>query len=121
MPKPQADGSIVHEEFTAVFERLPADEARTASQEGDMAFVGRVLVGWSEIRDEGGAEIGFSDEARALFLQNLPAVRAAATAYWQAMTGREYARKNSVSSAGASPAAGRDGRAEPSGRPSDGG
>ncbi|ANK79386.1 MAG: hypothetical protein TEF_00230 [Rhizobiales bacterium NRL2] len=120
MPAPQADGTMAFQEFTAVFERLPVDEAEPLAKESNAAFLGRVLVGWAEVRDADGDEIEFSEAAKAQFLRHIPAVQAAVLAYWQALSGREYARKNSASSAGASPAAGRGAAPRRSARPSDG-
>ena len=99
------DGNPVREEqrFVAVFVEQPLEDVLRAiaprrkggdgedageAGEADAPLLERVFVGWDDIRDEGGAEVPFSEESRAQLL-GIPYVAGAVlTAYLDALSGR---------------------------------
>lgn len=107
VPEPQADGSMVYREFVATFERLPDDELDPLQKESYRALLEEVLVGWDHVIDSDKNPIEYNAENKVRMLRHVPAVYAMAQAYWAAMIGREYVRKNSVrSDAGTLPVTG---------------
>lgn len=78
---PQHGGKTAKHKFTALFAYLPADDIAPASEAGDEAFLGRVLLGWQGVQDEEGNPLPFSDEARDRLVR-IPYVRRALILAW---------------------------------------
>ena len=96
-----------YDEFTGRFEMLDTEESGRLSADSSEAFCRRVLIGWREIRTPEGDQVPYSEDVRDRLLRRPDIAVAVTRAYWQAMAGQEYKRKNSASSDAASPATGR--------------
>ncbi len=95
---PADGGKFVKATFTAEFRALAQSEmdnvlADIRDGDRDADFAGECLIGWSGVQDADGADLPFSDEAKARLL-NIPYVRAAVVAaFFDSITGGR--RKNS--------------------------
>lgn len=93
---PKDGGGVTRHTFEAELEILRQSEFDAVYGNGgnDRDLVRRVLRNWRKYGDENGSEIEFSPEALDEAI-DVPYVRAAlVTAYLQASSGREAARKN---------------------------
>lgn len=88
------DGSLETHEFTAEFKRLKRDEAEALMKSGQLAYMALadVLVGWSGLKGEDGAELPFTAQYRDALLQ----IPHAIVALWDAflLNTSGAARKN---------------------------
>ncbi len=85
--EPAHDGAVQRSEFTAHFVMITRSDFERLSGQGDAALVARVLVGWSGIQDDTGADLAFSPELRDLLCDRPPVLTALARAYIQFMAG----------------------------------
>jgi hypothetical protein len=93
--RPRADGKFDTHVFTATFKAVPSSRFKELMDAHDDAVVLQdVWVGWSEINDEHGKPVSYSDEMRETLMEDLAIRRGTARAYAEAMTGQEYRRKN---------------------------
>ncbi|MEM5461586.1 hypothetical protein VSR69_43515 [Paraburkholderia phytofirmans] len=88
------DGSLETHEFTAEFKRLKRDEAEALMKSGQLAYMALadLLVGWSGLKGEDGAELPFTAQYRDALLQ----IPHAIVALWDAflLNTSGAARKN---------------------------
>lgn len=84
---PVDGGRFDRQTFDAQFKRLPQDRIRSiwdeikAEELDDDGLCNEILVGWSGITDDNGAEIPYSEQARADLLL-VPLVSAAVVSAW---------------------------------------
>jgi len=101
IPVPQDGGRVQKFEIQAEFLMLlksSLDEvtsaARSDGDDGDLALLREVLVGWSRVCDEAGNPIEFNAEARDALI-DIPYVRLALLkSYFEASSGSAASRKN---------------------------
>lgn len=93
--RPRADGKFDTHVFTATFKAVSSTRFTELMDAHDDAVVLQTAwVGWSDINDEHGNAVPYSDEVRAELMEDLAIRHATARAFAQAMTGQEYRRKN---------------------------
>jgi len=93
--RPRADGKFDTHVFTATFKAVPSSSFKDLMDAQDDAVVLQTAwVGWSDINDEHGNPLPYSEDAREMLMEDLAIRRATARAFAEAMTGQEYRRKN---------------------------
>lgn len=93
--RPRADGKFDTYAFTATFKAVPSSRFKELiGSNDDKLLLQGAWVGWSEINDQGGNAVPYSEEMRETLMEDLAICRATARAYAEAMTGQEYRRKN---------------------------
>jgi hypothetical protein len=97
---PRDGGKFVKATFTAEFKTLPQQDidriiADLRDGNPDADFATECIAGWNGVQDADGAELAYSDEAKAKLL-NIPYVRnGVVTAFFKSLNGGANRRKNS--------------------------
>jgi len=85
---PQDGGGIREYKFTAFFQMLTADQIKEFENEGDEAYIEKILVGWgTDLVDEESTPIPFSDEMRNKLAQMTNVKLGIVNAYWNLIRG----------------------------------
>lgn len=85
---PQHHGRVLKAQFSASFRYLPSEEFQELASQGDTVLLERVLVGWSQVKDEHGEDVPYSDEARERMLRITYVRKALVLAYGEFIQGR---------------------------------
>tara|TARA_Y100001963_G_scaffold67570_1_gene94146 strand:- start:701 stop:1030 length:330 start_codon:yes stop_codon:yes gene_type:complete len=80
-------GKFKKQTFTAVFKEVGRDQFNELVEKGDIALVNEILLGWEGIQDEEKIDVPFSDENKAILLDDFAIMKAIIETYGQVVCG----------------------------------
>ena len=80
-------GKFKKQTFTAVFKEVGRDQFNELVEKGDIALVNEILLGWEGIQDEEKVDVPFSDENKAILLDDFAIMKAIIETYGQVIYG----------------------------------